>query len=70
MTKRVEKAMELHKKGYNCAQAVACSFCVISCNGCGHLVSCDRGFWWWHGRHERDLRCHLRSLRSGGTFKK
>ena len=29
MTKRVEKAMELHKKGYNCAQAVACSFCDV-----------------------------------------
>ena len=26
MTKQ-EKAMELHNKGYNCAQAVACSFC-------------------------------------------
>lgn len=25
--KRVEKAMEYHKKGYNCCQAVACAFC-------------------------------------------
>lgn len=24
---RVEKALEYHKKGYNCSQAVACSFC-------------------------------------------
>ena len=23
---RVEKSMEFHKKGYNCAQAVVCSF--------------------------------------------
>lgn len=27
MNSRAEKALELHKKGYNCAQAVACSFC-------------------------------------------
>ncbi len=27
MSKRAEKAVELHKKGYNCAQSVACSFC-------------------------------------------
>lgn len=24
---RIEKALENHKKGYNCAQAVACAFC-------------------------------------------
>ena len=24
---RAEKAIELHSKGYNCAQAVACTFC-------------------------------------------
>ena len=27
MNTKVEKALELHDKGYNCAQAVACSFC-------------------------------------------
>ena len=27
MSTKVEKALELHDKGYNCAQAVACSFC-------------------------------------------
>lgn len=27
MNTRAEKALEYHKKGYNCAQAVACSFC-------------------------------------------
>ena len=27
MSTKVEKALELHGKGYNCAQAVACSFC-------------------------------------------
>lgn len=27
MNVRAEKALALHKKGYNCAQAVACSFC-------------------------------------------
>ena len=27
MSTKVEKALELHKKGYNCAQAVACVFC-------------------------------------------
>jgi len=26
MTDRVQKAAELHKKGYNCAQAVACAY--------------------------------------------
>lgn len=29
MESRVEKALELHKKGYNCAQAVACSYCDL-----------------------------------------
>ena len=27
MSKKVEQAMAFHDKGYNCAQAVACSFC-------------------------------------------
>lgn len=27
MNSRTEKALEFHKKGYNCAQAVVCSFC-------------------------------------------
>lgn len=27
MNIRAEKALENHKKGYNCAQAVACTFC-------------------------------------------
>ena len=27
MESRVEKTLELHAKGYNCAQAVACTFC-------------------------------------------
>ena len=27
MTNRVKKALENHRKGYNCAQAVACVFC-------------------------------------------
>ncbi len=27
MSARQNYAMELHEKGYNCAQAVACSFC-------------------------------------------
>ena len=29
MTDRVAKAAELHKKGYNCAQAVACAYCDL-----------------------------------------
>jgi len=29
MSDRVAKAAELHKKGYNCAQAVACAYCDI-----------------------------------------
>lgn len=29
MGDRVEKALELHKKGYNCAQAVACAYCDL-----------------------------------------
>lgn len=29
MSDRVEKALELHKKGYNCAQAVACAYCDL-----------------------------------------
>ena len=24
---RIKKALDYHKKGYNCAQSVACSFC-------------------------------------------
>lgn len=27
MKERVQKALENHKKGYNCAQATACAFC-------------------------------------------
>lgn len=27
MTEAVKKALENHRKGYNCAQAVACAFC-------------------------------------------
>lgn len=29
MEDRVAKAAELHKKGYNCAQAVACAYCDL-----------------------------------------
>lgn len=29
MTDRVQKTLELHKKGYNCAQAVACAYCDL-----------------------------------------
>lgn len=29
MESRVTKAHELHKKGYNCAQAVACAYCDL-----------------------------------------
>ena len=54
MSTKVEKALELHDKGYNCAQAVACSFCEefgvdqetmfkISWHGHdGHVRSCNR----------------------------
>ena len=29
MSERVNKAAELHKKGYNCAQAVLCAYCDL-----------------------------------------
>ena len=29
MESRVAKTIELHKKGYNCAQAVACAYCDL-----------------------------------------
>ena len=29
MESRVNKAAERHKKGYNCAQAVACAYCDL-----------------------------------------
>ena len=29
MDTRVEKTIERHKKGYNCAQAVACTYCDL-----------------------------------------
>lgn len=29
MESRIKKANELHKKGYNCAQAVACAYCDL-----------------------------------------
>ena len=29
METRVEKTLELHNKGYNCAQAVACAYCDL-----------------------------------------
>ena len=39
MSTKVEKALELHDKGYNCAQAVACSFWH---GHDGHMRSCNR----------------------------
>jgi len=30
MDTRVEQALEKHKKGYNCAQAVACTYCDLA----------------------------------------
>ena len=33
MNTKAERAIELHKKGYNCAQAVACTFCKEPWNG-------------------------------------
>ena len=29
MKTRVEKTQELHSRGYNCAQAVACAYCDL-----------------------------------------
>ena len=29
MSKKVEQAMAFHDKGYNCAQAVACTYCDL-----------------------------------------
>lgn len=29
MSERVQKALDNHKKGYNCAQAVACAYCDL-----------------------------------------
>lgn len=29
MEERIKRALENHKKGYNCAQAVACAFCDL-----------------------------------------
>lgn len=29
MESRVQKTLENHKKGYNCAQAVACAYCDL-----------------------------------------
>ena len=29
MSERIDKAIENHKKGYNCCQAVACAFCDL-----------------------------------------
>lgn len=29
MKSRIEKTLEKHKKGYNCAQAVACAYCDL-----------------------------------------
>ena len=36
MTERQQRAQELHGKGYNCAQSVACAYC--------DLVGLDAGF--------------------------
>ena len=30
MESRIEKAVENHKEGYNCAQAVACAYCGLT----------------------------------------
>lgn len=33
MSTKADMAIAFHDKGYNCAQAVACSFCRIWCSG-------------------------------------
>ena len=40
MSKKVEQAMAFHDKGYNCAQAVACSFCEEFGLGMGMMDMC------------------------------
>ena len=29
MESRIPKALELHRKGYNCAQAIVCAYCDL-----------------------------------------
>ena len=41
MDTRVEKTIERHKKGYNCAQAVACTYCAGMKRSTGNLEKPD-----------------------------
>ena len=56
---RCEKAVEKKHNGYNCAQAVACSFCKEASMDEDTLKKITQGFRSWHyGRYMRsNLRC-------------
>lgn len=44
MEERIEKALENHSKGYNCAQAVACAFCDLVSMNENTLFKITEGF--------------------------
>ena len=44
MEERIEKALENHSKGYNCAQAVACAFCDLVSMDENTLFKITEGF--------------------------
>ena len=61
MADEVRKALENHKKGYNCAQAVACAFSEQLGMDEKRGVPADGAFWVWNGNNG-----NLRSRVSNG----
>lgn len=65
MNERAKKALEYHKKGYNCSQAVACSFCEEFGVDEETMFRIAEGFGFvWHDGH---MRCGYWYVYGDGT---
>lgn len=66
MNERAKKALEYHKKGYNCSQAVACSFCEEFGVDEETMFRIAEGFWFRYG-HDGHMRCGYWYVYGDGT---
>ena len=60
MSTRTEKTQELHSKGYNCAQAVACAYCDLVGVSEDEIFRMTEGYGLGMGCMEGDLRSGIR----------